>query len=133
MVIEDDPQFGAVVAAARKALRLTQRDLALAINSGERFIVDLEAGRLIAQLGKALTAAHSIRVRLAATGNSQAKTWMSRSIAKTGWSRRSVEIEEQATKIRAQAGQEGIPDVTDQPADDAPTTGPSAYAANGSS
>ncbi|CCA92526.1 helix-turn-helix domain-containing protein [Novosphingobium sp. PP1Y] len=72
MAIEDDPQFGAVVAASRKALRLTQRDLALAINSGERFIVDLEAGKLTAQLGKALAAAHSVRLRLAATGSSQA-------------------------------------------------------------
>jgi len=40
------------------------------------------------------------------------------------------EIEERATKIRAQVGQEGIPDVTDQPADDTSTTGPSAYTAN---
>ncbi|WP_067736086.1 DNA-binding protein [Novosphingobium naphthalenivorans] len=72
MVIEDDSQFGAVVAAARKALRLTQRDLALAINSGERFIVDLEAGKPAAKLGRALAAANSAELRLAAAGNSQA-------------------------------------------------------------
>lgn len=44
-MVEDATQFGAAVAAARKALGLTQRELALAINSGERFIVDLEAGK----------------------------------------------------------------------------------------
>jgi transcriptional regulator with XRE-family HTH domain len=39
-MIEDSSQFGAAVASARKALGLTQRKLALAINSGQRFIVD---------------------------------------------------------------------------------------------
>lgn len=45
-MIEDALQFGAAVASARKALGLTQRELALAINSGERFIVELETDRL---------------------------------------------------------------------------------------
>ena len=49
---------------ARKALGITQRELALAINSGERFIVDLEAGKPTAQLGKALAAARAAGVRL---------------------------------------------------------------------
>jgi len=71
-MIEDALQFGAAVATARKALGLTQRDLALAINSGERFIVDLEAGKPTAQLGKALAAAKAVGLRLAATGNQQA-------------------------------------------------------------
>ena len=44
-MINNATQFGAAVASARKALGLTQRELALAINSGERFIVDLEAGK----------------------------------------------------------------------------------------
>jgi len=56
--------FGAAIARARKALGLTQRELALAINSGERFIVDLEAGKPTAQLGKALAAAHAVGLRL---------------------------------------------------------------------
>tara|TARA_R100001509_G_scaffold123448_1_gene77171 strand:+ start:150 stop:533 length:384 start_codon:yes stop_codon:yes gene_type:complete len=38
---------------------------------------------------------------VAATGNSQAKTWISRSITKTGWSRRSGEIEKRTTEIKA--------------------------------
>ncbi|WP_243445627.1 hypothetical protein [Sphingosinicella microcystinivorans] len=42
------------------------------MNSGERFIVDLEAGKPAAQLGKALAAAKAVGLRLAATGISQA-------------------------------------------------------------
>ena len=49
--------FGAALARARKGLELTQRDLAIAIGVGERFVVDLEAGKPTAQLGKALAAA----------------------------------------------------------------------------
>ncbi|MCI3135382.1 helix-turn-helix domain-containing protein [Phenylobacterium aquaticum] len=49
--------FGTALTRARKGLGLTQRDLALAIGVGERFIVDLEAGKPTAQLGKALAAA----------------------------------------------------------------------------
>jgi len=57
-------EFGQRVARARKALGITQRDLALAINTGERFIVDLETGKSTAQLGKALAAAKAVGIRL---------------------------------------------------------------------
>lgn len=70
-MIEDAIQFGAAVATARRALGLTQRELALAINSGERFIVDLEAGKPTAQLGKALAAARAVGLRLTATNSPQ--------------------------------------------------------------
>jgi y4mF family transcriptional regulator len=70
-MIDNATQFGTAVASARKALGLTQRELALAINSGERFIVDLEAGKPTAQLGKALAAAKAVGLRLTATGISQ--------------------------------------------------------------
>jgi len=70
-MIDNATQFGAAVASARRALGLTQRELALAINSGERFIVDLEAGKPTAQLGKALAAAKAVGLRLTATGISQ--------------------------------------------------------------
>lgn len=63
-MITNAMEFGQVVARARKALGITQRELALAINSGERFIVDLEAGKPTAQLGKALAAARAAGVRL---------------------------------------------------------------------
>lgn len=60
-----------MVARARKVLGITQRELALAINAGEWFMVDLEAGKPTAQLGKALAAARAAGVRLEdASGNS---------------------------------------------------------------
>lgn len=64
MTIRTAEEFGAEVARARKALGLTQRDLALATGVGERFIVELEAGKPTAQLGKALAAAHAVGLRL---------------------------------------------------------------------
>jgi len=60
--------FGSTLARARKGLGLTQRELALAIGAGERFIVDLEAGKPTSQLGKALTAANEVGIVLADTG-----------------------------------------------------------------
>ncbi|BBK38140.1 hypothetical protein STAQ_32180 [Allostella sp. ATCC 35155] len=69
-LIENANQLGVAIASARKALGLTQRELALAINSGERFIVELEAGKPTAQLGKALAAAHAVGLRLTAVGRS---------------------------------------------------------------
>ena len=58
--------LGKAIAEARRALGLTQRELALAINSGERFIVDLEAGKPTAQLAKALAAARAVGLNLTA-------------------------------------------------------------------
>ncbi|MBN8848755.1 MULTISPECIES: helix-turn-helix domain-containing protein [unclassified Sphingomonas] len=63
-MVRSAEEFGAAVTQARKTLGLTQRELALAINSGERFIVDLEAGKPTAQLGKALAAAHAVGLHL---------------------------------------------------------------------
>lgn len=63
-MITNAAEFGQMVARARKALCITQREPALAINAGERFIVDFEAGKPTAQLGKALAAARAAGVRL---------------------------------------------------------------------
>jgi HTH-type transcriptional regulator / antitoxin HipB len=63
-MIETSIEFGRTLAQARKALGLTQRDLALAIGVGERFVVELEAGKPTAQLGKALAAAKAAGMRL---------------------------------------------------------------------
>lgn len=60
-------EFGAALTRARRALGLTQRELALAIGVGERFIVDLEAGKPTAQLGKALAAAKAAGMHVADT------------------------------------------------------------------
>ena len=62
--IQTAAQFGATLARARKGLGLTQRELALAIGVGERFIVELEAGKPTAQLGKALAAAKAVGMHL---------------------------------------------------------------------
>ncbi len=59
--------FGAALTRARKGLGLTQRELALAVGVGERFIVELEAGKPTAQLGKALAAARAAGMSLADT------------------------------------------------------------------
>jgi HTH-type transcriptional regulator/antitoxin HipB len=63
-MIGTSQQFGAQLARARRALGLTQRELALAIGVGERFIVELEAGKPTAQLGKALAAAKAAGMRI---------------------------------------------------------------------
>lgn len=47
-------QFGETIRNARRALGLRQDELAGAAGVGLRFIVDLEAGKPTAQLGKAL-------------------------------------------------------------------------------
>jgi HTH-type transcriptional regulator/antitoxin HipB len=62
--IDTPDRFGALVRARRQALGLTQRDLALAVNVGERFIVDLEGGKPTCQLGKALAVARAVGIRL---------------------------------------------------------------------
>ncbi len=61
----DAIDFGRLVRARRKAKRLSQRDLAAAIDTGERFIVDLEAGKPTCQLGKALSVAHALGIVMA--------------------------------------------------------------------
>ncbi len=63
-MISTSLEFGQSLARARRSLGLTQRDLALAIGVGERFIVDLESGKPTAQLGKALAAAKAAGMRL---------------------------------------------------------------------
>lgn len=64
IILETPEQFGALIRRRRKALRLTQEDLALAVNVGPRFIAELEAGKPTCQLGKALTVAHAVGIRL---------------------------------------------------------------------
>lgn len=62
-MIQNAHQFGRAVSTRRKALGITQRDLALAIGCGERFIVELEAGKATAQLEKSLAAARAVGLK----------------------------------------------------------------------
>lgn len=55
--------FGIAVREARKRHGLTQRQLALATGAGERFIVELEAGKPTLRLGKALEVAAALGIR----------------------------------------------------------------------
>ena len=56
--------FGTAVREARAREGLTQRQLALAVGSGERFIVDLENGKPTIRLGKAIEVAAALGIRL---------------------------------------------------------------------
>jgi y4mF family transcriptional regulator len=53
-------EYGALIRQKRKALGLTQDELAARCGVGVRFIVDLESGKPSCQLGKALTAAAEV-------------------------------------------------------------------------
>ena len=58
-------EFCAAIRAARKAQGLRQDQLAGATGVGTRFIVDLEAGKSTAQLGKALAVVAALGLQLA--------------------------------------------------------------------
>ena len=53
-------EIGEIVRATRKATGLRQYELAGAAGVGLRFIVDLEAGKSTAQIGKALQVLHAL-------------------------------------------------------------------------
>ena len=57
-------EFGAAIRAARKSQGLRQDQLAGATGVGTRFIVDLEAGKSTAQLGKALAVAAALGLQI---------------------------------------------------------------------
>jgi y4mF family transcriptional regulator len=57
-------EFGAAIRAERKAQGLRQDQLAGAAGVGVRFIVDLEAGKPTTRLGKALSVAAALGLRV---------------------------------------------------------------------
>jgi transcriptional regulator with XRE-family HTH domain len=60
--------FGKALRDIRKQQRLTQRELALSVGSGERFIVDLEGGKENIRLGKAFEVAAALGVKIEIAG-----------------------------------------------------------------
>ena len=58
--IHNSSEVGNIVRSARKAQALRQDQLAGASGVGLRFIVDLEAGKPTAQIGKVLQVLHSL-------------------------------------------------------------------------
>ncbi|MFT9019260.1 helix-turn-helix domain-containing protein [Acetobacter malorum] len=65
-MIRNAGEFGEMVRKARTRAGMTQRELAMIANVGERFIVDLEKGKGTSQLDKALTVADRIGVNFIA-------------------------------------------------------------------
>jgi len=63
-MLDTPHQFGALIRQRRKALNLTQEELALTVPVGTRFIAELEAGKPSCQLGKALAVARALGVDL---------------------------------------------------------------------
>jgi y4mF family transcriptional regulator len=61
----DSIHFGQAIRTARKAQGLRQDQLAGAAGVGVRFIVDLEAGKASAHLGKALQVAAALGLKIA--------------------------------------------------------------------
>jgi HTH-type transcriptional regulator / antitoxin HipB len=62
--IKTSADFGEQIRLRRKALGITQQQLAARCGVGVRFIVELEGGKPTCQLGKALTAAAEVRLLL---------------------------------------------------------------------
>jgi len=55
--------FGSLVRRRRKALTMTQDQLALVSGVGRRFLIDLEAGKTSCQLGRSLVVAQALGLR----------------------------------------------------------------------
>lgn len=63
-MIRSAQDFGAAVRAKRKALGWTQTELAARSGTGERFVVELEAGKPSCQLEKALIVARTVGIEI---------------------------------------------------------------------
>ncbi len=60
-------QIGQLIWDTRKALRVTQKDLALTSGTGLRFVIDLEKGKETCEIGKALTVLQTLGIKLILT------------------------------------------------------------------
>jgi y4mF family transcriptional regulator len=65
-------ELGRIVEKERKAMGLTQADLALTSGTGMRFISDLENGKPTCQIGKTLTVLKTLGIRLTLSGQHHA-------------------------------------------------------------
>ena len=57
-------KIGRLVKQTRKALGVTQKDLALTSGTGLRFIIDLEQGKATCQIGKVLTVLQTVGISM---------------------------------------------------------------------
>ena len=72
MTIQNTPQLGAAVRAARKQLKATQKELAMTSGTGLRFLIDLERGKPTCQIGKILHVLQALGLRIGLTTTSAA-------------------------------------------------------------
>lgn len=64
-IVKQTPEeIGKTIRQTRKAMGVTQKDLALTSGTGLRFIIDLEKGKPTCQFGKALTVLHTLGITL---------------------------------------------------------------------
>ncbi|PCJ50895.1 MAG: transcriptional regulator [Gammaproteobacteria bacterium] len=59
--------IGATIRKTRKAMGITQKDLALTSGTGLRFIIDLEKGKPTCQFAKALTVLQTLGIKVQLT------------------------------------------------------------------
>lgn len=64
MEITDSRSLGEAIRKARKRLKVSQKDLALASGTGLRFIIDLEKGKPTCQVDKALGIVRALGLKL---------------------------------------------------------------------
>lgn len=57
-------KIGKFIKARRRQLKVTQRDLAMTSNTGLRFIIDLERGKITCQIGKTLTVLQTLGITM---------------------------------------------------------------------
>ena len=57
-------QIGSMIRQARKALGVTQKELALTSGTGLRFVIELEKGKETCEIGKALTVIQTLGIQL---------------------------------------------------------------------
>jgi HTH-type transcriptional regulator / antitoxin HipB len=62
-------ELGNLIRETRKALKVTQRDLALTSGSGLRFIIELEKGKNTCQIGKVLSVLHTLGITITLTSS----------------------------------------------------------------
>jgi HTH-type transcriptional regulator / antitoxin HipB len=67
-------QIGGLIRDTRKAMGVTQRNLALTSGTGLRFIIDLERGKETCEIGKTLTVLYTLGIKLTLTPPSNPTT-----------------------------------------------------------
>lgn len=67
MQFKNMAELATIIKTTRKEQSLTQNDLALASNVGIHFIVDIEAGKETAQIGKALKVCTMLGLKIGVT------------------------------------------------------------------